>query len=117
MALHCRLTHMQRELESRDQHAAALQQLVQSLQTGIAGAQQEQQQLQIQLQHARSALDTGTSEREYLQAEAISLQQALQVKSNAALSQQEMIESMSAQLQSKVRSVRDEWVQEKQTCF
>lgn len=68
----------------------------------MAGAQQEQQQLQIQLQHARSALDTGTSEREYLQAETSALQHALQAKVSAALAQQESMNTMTAQVQGKV---------------
>ena len=93
---------MQQELDARDQQAATLQQSVQSLQGAVADAQQEQQQLHIQLQHARSAEGTGASERSYLQAELSTLQQALQAKSSAVQSQQEAMDCMSAQMQSKV---------------
>ena len=101
----CRLAHMQQQLDSKDQQTAILQQSVQSLQGAAADAQQELQQLHIQLQHARSAEDTGASERNYLQAEISTLQQGLQAKNSAAQSQQEALDCMSSQMQSKVGMV------------
>ena len=110
---------MQQELDARDQQAATLQQSVQSLQGAVADAQQEQQQLHIQLQHARSAEGTGASERSYLQAELSTLQQALQAKSSAVQSQQEAMDCMSAQMQSKVGLVAAFLliVSQRRTCF
>lgn len=93
---------MQQELDHRDHHAAGLEQMVQGLQATLAEAQQEQQQVQVQLQHARSAAEQGASEREYLQAETSQLQQALQAKINAAHGQQDVLDTTTAQLHSKV---------------
>lgn len=70
----CRLQRMQIELDSTLQRSSAHEH---SLQTSLVGTQKEQQQLQLELQQAKSALESYASEREYMQSEASSLQQAL----------------------------------------
>ena len=65
---------MQNELDSTLQRTSAH---AKSLQGAVANIQKEREELQFELQQAKSALESHASEREYMQSEASSLQQAL----------------------------------------
>lgn len=97
----CRLHHQQQELDRTTQHSAAQEQ---SLQASLLQSQKERDQLQFELQQARSALESHVSDREYMQSEASSLQQALQRQRREAEQAQQVHDSWMTRFQAQVRS-------------
>ena len=76
----------------------------QSLQASLFQNQKEREQLQFELQQARSALESHASDREYMQSEASSLQQALQRQTREAEQAQQVHDSWMTRFQAQVRS-------------
>ena len=76
----------------------------QSLQASLLHNQKEREQLQFELQQARSALESHASDREYMQSEASSLQQALQRQTREAEQAQQVHDSWMTRFQAQVRS-------------
>lgn len=76
----------------------------QSLQASLLHNQKEREQLQFELQQARSALESHASDREYMQSEASSLQQALQRQMREAEQAQQVHDSWMTRFQAQVRS-------------
>lgn len=95
---------MQQELDMTVQRGSAQEQ---SLQASLTQTQKEREQLQFELQHARSALESHASEREYMQSEASSLQQALQTQAREAQQAQQAHESWVTRSQHQVRQHQD----------
>ncbi len=76
----------------------------QSLQASLLQNLKEREQLQFELQQARSALESHASDREYMQSEASSLQQALQRQTREAEQAQQVHDSWMTRFQAQVRS-------------
>lgn len=83
------------------QHNAAQEQ---SLQASLFQNQKEREQLQFELQQARSALESHASDREYMQSEASSLQQALQRQTRETEQAQQVHDSWMTRFRAQVRS-------------